>query len=311
MKLNKKLIAIPALALAAGLSLAACSTSTPTATPTHAPAPATSAPATTPAPTPAAAASPVGTWNVAYTSSPTATFGQYSITQSGGTYTLTTKTALRPPYLNCALPPNTEEGTFTAVGPTTFAGNGKLWTTGTCTYGYMSPIELRFSGGNELILQYSNGGGPLSFTLTRVGSSVSPSPASVATAPPVATAPSPVPVQTTPASAPSSGVGNGNSGNSAAVGNGMNGVDLTRCGLNSNQPQAMVYSIFAGPGTSCPFADNVGDEYGAPGTETVYSPTTGQTYAMNCQPIGPDGAGGHEIRCTGGNDAVVEFDVTS
>ena len=106
----------------------------------------------------------------------------------------------------------------------------------------------------------------------------------------------PAPTATTPAPAPSSGVGNGN---------------LTRCGLNSNQPQAMVYSIFAGPGTSCPFADNVGDEYTAPGTETVYNPTTGQTYAMNCQPIGPDGAGGHEIKCTGGNDAVVEFDVTS
>ena len=39
----------------------------------------------------------------------------------------------------------------------------------------------------------------------------------------------PAPTATTPAPAPSSGVGNGN---------------LTRCGLNSNQPQAMVYSIY-------------------------------------------------------------------
>jgi hypothetical protein len=54
MKLSKKLIAVPAIALAAGLGLAACSASAPAPVPTHtvtaSPAPTTPAP-TTPAPT--------------------------------------------------------------------------------------------------------------------------------------------------------------------------------------------------------------------------------------------------------------------
>lgn len=166
------------MTLVAGIGLTACGPSSGTPKPSP-----TSVPSTA---KPAAAQSPAGTWNTAYTSSPATFFGQYTITESGGTYTLTTKTALTPPYLNCSLPPGTEEGTFTAVGPTTYAGNGKLWTQGTCTYGYMSPIELRFSG-NELILQYSNGGGPLSFTLTRVGTTP---PSAPATTPAQATTPS-------------------------------------------------------------------------------------------------------------------------
>ncbi len=270
------IVAAPALAL----GIAACGGSNPAV-------PAARSSATVPA-----AQSPVGTWNVAYTSSPADIFGQYVITQSGGTYTLTVKVKLSPPYLNCTLPNGTEEGTFEAAGPTSFAGNGKLWTQDTCTYAYMSPIALRFSGGNELVMQYSDGGGPESFTLTRVGTTPPSTPAQTTTP---AVAPSTAPAQTVPTQTQTPPTQGG----------------LTRCGLNSNEPQAEVYSIFAGPGTSCPFANSVGDQYRSPGVENVYSPTTGQTYAMDCEVTGPDGNGGSMITCTGGNDAVVKFDVTS
>jgi hypothetical protein len=63
--------------------------------------------------------------------------------------------------------------------------------------------------------------------------------------------------------------------------------------------------VFAGPNTSCPFAFNVRTAYySAPGTTAtvqVYSPTTGQTYTMNCAPSGS------AVTCSGGNNASVTF----
>ncbi len=170
--MNKKILVLPLAALAA--TLTACGTSAPAPAVTHT---ATSASASsTPAASTsaqAATASSVGTWNVAYTSAPAAVLGQYSITQpTTGTYTITTETALRLPDGNCSVPINTEEGTFTGVGPTTFSGTAKVWEPGTCAYAYMSAFTLAFSGGNELTMQFANAE-PTSFTLTRMGSAPS------------------------------------------------------------------------------------------------------------------------------------------
>ena len=61
--------------------------------------------------------------------------------------------------------------------------------------------------------------------------------------------------------------------------------------------------IYAGPNTSDAFAQNVANAWdGSPGVQYVYSPVTGQTYAMTYQVL----AGGTVI-ATGGNGAVVEF----
>ncbi len=81
-------------------------------------------------------------------------------------------------------------------------------------------------------------------------------------------------------------------------------------GQASTQPQAAgPYAngrdcgdaLYAGPNTSCEFAQNVRDAYdAAPGSNAsvaVYSPVTGQTYTMDCAPAG---AG---VTCSGGNDA--------
>lgn len=63
--------------------------------------------------------------------------------------------------------------------------------------------------------------------------------------------------------------------------------------------------VFAGANTSCPFAKNVRDGYFAvPGDSVeidVFSPVTGQTYAMSCVRTGD------RVTCRGGNNAVVRF----
>jgi hypothetical protein len=63
--------------------------------------------------------------------------------------------------------------------------------------------------------------------------------------------------------------------------------------------------VYAGPNTSCSFANNVRQAwYDAPGmtnSVTVYSPTTGRDYEMNCAPTGV------AISCSGGNDASMTF----
>jgi hypothetical protein len=63
--------------------------------------------------------------------------------------------------------------------------------------------------------------------------------------------------------------------------------------------------VFAGPNTSCDFAFNVRSAYlEAPGLTAsvrVFSPTTGQTYTMDCAPSGSG------TTCSGANDASVTF----
>lgn len=63
--------------------------------------------------------------------------------------------------------------------------------------------------------------------------------------------------------------------------------------------------LFAGPNTSCAFAENVRDAYNeAPGlsaTVQVYSPVTDQTYTMDCAPSGSG------VTCSGANNASVSF----
>jgi serine/threonine-protein kinase len=66
--------------------------------------------------------------------------------------------------------------------------------------------------------------------------------------------------------------------------------------------------VWANSNTSCPFAQNVheqwlSEERGEGAMIQVYSPVTGQTYAMNCV----RGAG--EVTCRGGNNAAVWFAV--
>lgn len=59
--------------------------------------------------------------------------------------------------------------------------------------------------------------------------------------------------------------------------------------------------LSVGPNTTCDFARNVQAVYNGPGTYNVYSPVTGQSYAMTCN---SDNAG---VVCTGGNNASVYF----
>jgi hypothetical protein len=90
----------------------------------------------------------------------------------------------------------------------------------------------------------------------------------------------------------------GSSGGSSSSGGGSTAAPVqsgTNCGGG----------IFAGPNTSCPFAQNVHDAWlAAPGdtnTLQVYSPVTNQTYTMNCAPAGSG------ITCSGGNNASVSW----
>lgn len=186
--MNKKILVLPLAALAAGITLTACSTSAPAPAVTHT---ATSAPASsTPAAVtsaPAATASPVGTWDVAYSSAPAQILGQYSITGDGGFYHMTTKTVLKVPDGNCSLHSGTEIGVFSeGNGPGTFAGTENLYESGTCapnTSPATAALTVTISG-NTMILLVPN---QQAVTLTRAGSTSSSSPP--ATAAPVASAP--------------------------------------------------------------------------------------------------------------------------
>ena len=64
-------------------------------------------------------------------------------------------------------------------------------------------------------------------------------------------------------------------------------------------------TVFVGPGTSCPFAENVAKAYSnsignGDGTVTAESPVTGETYQMQCTGVSPH-------VCRGGTNALVEF----
>jgi hypothetical protein len=64
-------------------------------------------------------------------------------------------------------------------------------------------------------------------------------------------------------------------------------------------------TVFAGPDTSCPFAENVVKVYSnsvgnGNGTVRAVSPVTGQTYTMRCTGVSPH-------VCRGGRNALIEF----
>jgi hypothetical protein len=60
--------------------------------------------------------------------------------------------------------------------------------------------------------------------------------------------------------------------------------------------------LYAGPATSCAFAENVRSAYQSqgPGIVRAYSPVTRRTYAMSCSGVSP-------VVCTGGDNAYVSF----
>jgi hypothetical protein len=67
--------------------------------------------------------------------------------------------------------------------------------------------------------------------------------------------------------------------------------------------------VFAGPDTSCPFAQDVRERYMPIQHEgsvmiDVYSPVTQETYAMNCVRTGITD---NSVNCRGGNNAMVTF----
>jgi S-DNA-T family DNA segregation ATPase FtsK/SpoIIIE len=155
-----------------------------TAAPAAAPIASTSAPAaTTPAlaaTTPAAAASLVGTWNVAYTSAPASILGQYSFTEDGGFYYMSTKTVLKVPAGNCSLPAGTEIGSFSASGGTgNYSGTENLYEQGTCAFAGTTAAFTATVSGDTIMLMVPD---QQSVTLTSAGSAASS---------PVASAPAP------------------------------------------------------------------------------------------------------------------------
>jgi hypothetical protein len=184
--MNKTNLVLPLAVLAVGVILTSCSTSSPAPAVTHTatsgrtsstPAAATSAPAF--------AASPVGTWDVAYSSAPTSILGQYSIIQDGGFYYITTKTVLKVPDGNCSLPAGTGIGVFSSAGgnvPGGFAGTENLYESGTCapaTSPSTALLTVTISGNTMMLLA----SGYQSVTLTRAGSTpaaVSSTPAAAA-----------------------------------------------------------------------------------------------------------------------------------
>jgi hypothetical protein len=144
------------------------------ADPAAAPVASTSAPAaTTPAlaTVPAAAASLVGTWNVAYTSAPASVLGQYSFTEDGGFYYMTTKTVLKVPDGNCSLPAGTAIGSFSASGGIgNYSGTENLYEQGTCAFAGTTAALTATVSGNTIMLLVPD---QQSVTLTRAGSAAS------------------------------------------------------------------------------------------------------------------------------------------
>ena len=62
--------------------------------------------------------------------------------------------------------------------------------------------------------------------------------------------------------------------------------------------------IYAGPNTSAAFAQNVADSWnGYDGVQEIYSPVTGQTYAMTYTTNSANGT----VTAAGGNGALVQF----
>lgn len=107
-----------------------------------------------------------------------------------------------------------------------------------------------------------------------------PAPAQAAPAPARTVYAQPAPAQTgyVPASAPAPAVP---------------ASSLTGCGGG----------IYAGPNTSCTFAENVSANYTGAGSDYAYSSVTGESYDMTCSAANAE----NWVYCTGGNDASVQF----
>jgi hypothetical protein len=129
--------------------------------------------------TSAATASPAGTWNVAYSTAPATILGQYSITENGGFFYITTKTVLTVPAAACSLPAGTAIGSFSASGGMgAYSGTENLYEPGTCapaTSPATAGITATISGNTMMLLVPDQ----QSVTLTRAGST----PAAAATTP--------------------------------------------------------------------------------------------------------------------------------
>ena len=102
---------------------------------------------------------------------------------------------------------------------------------------------------------------------------------------PTATPPPTTPAPTTPAPAPAKTVYVPVQAPAPAA------PTLTNCGMD----------LYAGPNTSCPFAQNVAGDYTGPGADYAYSPVTGLSYTMNCT------QGPSTVVCTGGDNAYVQW----
>jgi|GEM_PF-3183334 len=192
---KSKFIIVVLAALAAGLAIAGCSAAhvqsgvQPHSAAAHTPSSAT-APAVVASPSPAATAIPVGIWNAVSTADPADVYGQYSVTESGGQYILTTNTALKLAGglpNGCSLPPGTEEATFSAsstdgAGPAIYQGTEKYWYTNTCGYASTHSATLGVLSADTMVLTGA-------VTLIRAGST--PSQPSTAPSSPVTTSASP------------------------------------------------------------------------------------------------------------------------
>jgi hypothetical protein len=137
-------------------------------------------------------------------------YGQYSITESGSLYTLTTQTAMKLADglpNGCSLPPGTEEATFPASstdgnGPAIYEGTEKTWYTNTCGYSSMYTATLGVLSPNKMVMTGA-------ITLIRAGST--PSQPSAVPSSPAASSPatssaasSPTPVAEQSCSSPTS-----------------------------------------------------------------------------------------------------------
>jgi len=191
----------PASLLALAATLSACGSSSPPATAPQA----TTAAAPTPAATlpPASAISstptttPVGTWSAVSTSDPADVYGQYSITESGGQYILTTSTSLKLAGglpNGCSLPPGTQEATFSAVpsdlpAAPIYSGTEKYWYANTCTFSNTNPATMEQLSADKMVMTGA-------ITLIRISSTPVSVPAASSAAPATA-----APVTTIPATA--------------------------------------------------------------------------------------------------------------
>jgi hypothetical protein len=161
----RKILPAAAAVLAFGL-LAGCSAAASSSAISGTPV--TTAPATAPVPSslpPSAVSStpattPIGTWSAVSTSDPADVYGQYSITESGGQYVLTTSTALKLAGglpNGCSVPPGAQEATFSAVASDLpaapiYSGTENSWYSNTCTFSNTVPATMEQLSADKMVM---------------------------------------------------------------------------------------------------------------------------------------------------------------